>query len=151
MKSCVFCEIVARRAPASVILEDHTIMAFMTLQPSAPGECLIIPKAHIDHFTDVEDSVGQRIMGAALDIGRRMRVVFSPARVGFVVHGFGVSHAHLILVPQDGPDDITSRHFARVEDGRVRFTTRHIPMADRAVLDEHARLLREQGAGPSHA
>src|SRR5215218_1599734 len=63
--SCVFCEIVAGRAPASVIYEDDVLVAFMGIQPTAPGECLVIPKAHVDHFTDVPDEVAQHIIVAA--------------------------------------------------------------------------------------
>jgi len=37
----------------------------MTLQPTAPGECLVIPKAHVDHFTELSDEVAQRIMVVA--------------------------------------------------------------------------------------
>jgi histidine triad (HIT) family protein len=116
-------------------------MAFMTLRPFSPGECLVIPIAHVDHFTDVDDETSQRIMVLAQRIGRRMRRVFTLKRVGFVVHGFGVPHAHLVLVPQNGPDDITSGRYARIEDGRVVFDMSHIPLADRALLDEHAKLL----------
>lgn len=138
---CVFCEIVAQRAPASVIYRDDAVMAFMTLRPFSPGECLVIPTAHIDHFTDVDDETSQRMIVLAQRIGRRLRRVFKPQRVGFVVHGFGVPHAHLILVPQNRPDDITSGRYARIQDGRVVFDIAHIPVADRAVLDEHAELL----------
>ena len=60
--SFIFCQIVARQSPASFVYEDDAVAAFMTLQPTAPGECLIIPKAHIDHFTDVPDDIAQRIM-----------------------------------------------------------------------------------------
>ena len=31
----------------------------MTLRPTAPGECLVIPKAHIDHFTDIPDDISR--------------------------------------------------------------------------------------------
>ncbi len=143
MSACVFCDIIAHQSPASVIVDDDAIMAFMTIHPSAPGECVVIPKVHVDHFTDLEDAIAQRIMLAAMHIGRGMRRVFAPQRVGFVVHGYGVAHAHLIVVPQNGPDHITSGHFARIENGQIVFTTRHIPLAERAVLDEHARQLRE--------
>ncbi len=51
--SCIFCEIVDRRAEASVVYEDEQIMAFMTIRPVNPGEFLIIPKQHIDHFCDI--------------------------------------------------------------------------------------------------
>ena len=138
---CVFCEIVAGRAPASVIHEDDVLVAFMGIQPTAPGECLVIPKAHVDHFTDVPDEVAQRIIVAAQRIGRAMRAVFAPQRVGYLVHGYGVAHAHLILVPQHGPHHLTSDRFARIEDGRVVFDLASIPLADRATLDEQARAL----------
>jgi len=155
---CVFCDIVAGRAPASIICEDSDVAAFMTLRPTAPGECLVIPKVHVDHFTDLEDQLAARIMVVAQRLGRRVREVFKPERVGFVVHGFGVPHAHLIVgfvvhgfgiphahlivVPQHGPHDITSGRFARVEDGKLVFSCRDMPIPDRTVLDEHARLLR---------
>jgi len=148
---CVFCEIVARRAPASVIHEDDVLVAFMGIQPTAPGECLVIPKAHVDHFTDVPDEVAQRIIVAAQRIGRAMRAVFAPQRVGYLVHGYGVAHAHLILVPQHGPHHLTSDRFARIEDGRVVFDLASIPLADRATLDEQAHALASAMAPPGTA
>jgi len=142
--SCIFCEIVAGRAPASIIYEDDVLMAFMTLRPFAPGECLIIPRQHVDHFTDLDDADAQRIIVLAQRIGRRMREVFKPRRVGMLVHGFGVPHAHFILVPQHRTDDLTSARFARIEAGRIVFDLENIPFAERAALDEHARLLAER-------
>ena len=138
---CTFCEIVAGQGAASVVYSDDAVMAFMTLRPFAPGECTVIPREHIDHFTDVSDDLAQRIMLVAQQIGRRMRIVFSPQRVGMVVHGYGVPHAHLILVPQHDPYDITSARYADIENGRIVFSMKNIPLASRNTLDEHARLL----------
>jgi histidine triad (HIT) family protein len=139
--SCIFCEIVAGRAPASFVHQDELVAAFMTLQPTAPGECLVIPRAHVDHFTDLPDATAQHIMGIAQRIGRRLREVFRPERVGFLVHGYGVAHAHLIIVPQHGPHHLTSDRFARIADGKVVFDLSRTPIADRTVLETHARLL----------
>ena len=141
--SCIFCEIVAGRQPASFVYRDDVISAFMTLQPTAPGECLIIPNEHIDHFTDVPDSIAARIMTIAQQIGRRMREVFPLERVGYLVHGYGVAHAHFIIVAQQGPDHLTSDRFARVSEGRVVFDISRIPIANRQTLNEHAALLSE--------
>jgi histidine triad (HIT) family protein len=138
---CVFCRIVAGREPASVIHADERVMAFMDIRPVRPGTCVVIPREHVDHFTDVDDDTAAHIMRLAQRIGRRMREVFRPLRVGMVVHGFGVPHAHLILVPQHHTDDITSAQAACVRDGRVVFDVREIPLVSRAELDEHARLL----------
>ena len=142
LAECVFCDIIARRAPVSMVYEDSNVAGFMTLRPTAPGECLVIPRVHVDHFTDLDEDLAARVMVVALRLGRRVREVFKPMRVGFVVHGFGVPHAHLIVVPQHGPHDITSCRLAHVEDGKVVFDLRSTPVADRTVLDEHASLLK---------
>lgn len=125
----------ARRGQHRIRINDQYRICFRW------EECTVIPLAHVDHFTDVEDGTAERIMRVAQRIGRRMREVFQPQRVGMVVHGYGVAHAHLILVPQHGPYDITSARFAQVENGQVVFTVRHIATPERRVLDEHAGLL----------
>lgn len=145
--SCIFCDIVAHREPASIIHEDEAMMAFMGIQPTAPGECLLIPKVHIDHFTDIPDALAQHIIAIAQQIGRTLRHEFTPARVGYLVHGYGVAHAHLVLVPQHGPFHLTSDRFARIENGVVVFDLSAIPMAERSVLDLQARVL---AAGITH-
>jgi histidine triad (HIT) family protein len=139
--SCIFCDIVAGRAPASFVYRDDHVAAFMSLHPTAPGECLVIPNEHIDHFTDIPDPIASHIMAIAQRIGRRMRDAFSLQRVGYLVHGYGVAHAHFILVPQQGPHHLTSEHFARIENGRIVFDLTQVPVANRSTLDEHARLL----------
>jgi histidine triad (HIT) family protein len=147
--SCIFCEIVAGRAPASIVQSDDALLAFMTLHPTASGECVVIPREHIDHFTDVPDDIAQRIIVVAQRLGRRMREVFPLQRVGFLVHGYGVAHAHFIIVPQQGPYHLTSDRFARIADGEIVFDMSRVPEADRATLDAHARLLADapdQGA-----
>jgi histidine triad (HIT) family protein len=148
---CVFCEIVAGREPASIIYSDAHVVALMTLRPTQPGECMIIPKQHIDHFTDLPDDLAIQVVVVAQKIGRKMRQVFSPKRVGMVVHGFGVPHAHLLLVAQHNPHDITSGRFARVVDGKVVFDQTAIPVPSREELDKHASLLRLEEPEPNQS
>ena len=141
--TCIFCQIVAGTAPASIIYRDAYDMAFMSIRPTAPGECLVIPTTHVDHFIDLDDDTAQRIMAIGQRIGRRLMTAFKPLRVGMLVHGFGVPHAHFILVPQQGPHHLTSDRFARIKNGRIVFAEDGIPLAERATLDEHARLLAQ--------
>ena len=139
--ACIFCEILAGRAPASFVHRDELVSAFLDIQPMRPGVCLVIPNAHVDHFTDLDDRTAQHALLVGQRIGRRMREVFRPLRIGFVVSGFGVAHAHLIVVPQHDPSDITSGRFARLEGGKIAFGASHIPRPERALLDEQARQL----------
>jgi histidine triad (HIT) family protein len=115
-QSCVFCRIAAGDSPASVIWQDDDAMAFMNLRVVNQGECMVIPKKHIDHFTSVPDPLAAKILLVAQRIGRRMLALYRPQRIGYVVHGYGVPHAHLIVVPQNDPNDITSLEFIRVVD-----------------------------------
>src|SRR5690606_18563674 len=43
---CVFCKIVARELPATVVEETDTTLAFRDIAPKAPVHVLVIPKAH---------------------------------------------------------------------------------------------------------
>ena len=139
---CVFCEIIAGRAEASVIYNDERVLAFMDIHPVRPGQCMVIPKAHIDHFTDMDDSTSAHVMVTGQRIARRIREHFACERVGFVVHGYGVPHAHLVIAPQHHEDDITAQQCAYVDDkGGVSFSSSRLPLASREILDAHARLL----------
>lgn len=142
MEPCPFCDIVSGTGEVSLVHEDPWTMAFIPLQPIYPGACIVIPKPHIDHFTDVPDELAAKVMITAQQVGRRIREVYNPLRVGMVVHGFGVRHAHLNLIPQYDPLDITYKHLAYIEDGTVKFELKNLPSPSRAELDELARSLR---------
>ena len=135
---CIFCRIIDRTAPGSIIYEDDLVTAFMDIHPIRPGQCMVVPNHHIDHFTDVDDETARHIMSIAMRIGRRMREVFAPERVGMVVHGYGVAHAHLVIVPQHDPNDITSGRVAEVKEEKVVFRHSRLSAVDRTVLNEQA-------------
>jgi histidine triad (HIT) family protein len=44
--ACVFCEIVAGRAPASFVYRDEAVCAFMDIQPVNVGHLLVVPNQH---------------------------------------------------------------------------------------------------------
>jgi histidine triad (HIT) family protein len=135
---CPFCEIAAGLGESSIVYADDRVLAFMTLHPTRPGECLVVPRDHIDHFTDIPDELAAHIMLVGQKIGRRMRQELSPLRVGMIVHGFGVAHAHLILVPQHHPNDIVSGRHAYLDKGEIRFGVQHLPTPPRSELDAMA-------------
>jgi diadenosine tetraphosphate (Ap4A) HIT family hydrolase len=59
-ESCIFCKIVKKQAPASVIYEDETVMAFLDIRPLYEGHMLVIPKKHyMDIFDIPEDQLSQ--------------------------------------------------------------------------------------------
>jgi histidine triad (HIT) family protein len=49
---CIFCKIVARQIPATIVYEDDEIIAFNDSSPQAPIHVLVIPKKHIATLND---------------------------------------------------------------------------------------------------
>ncbi|MFE6775728.1 histidine triad nucleotide-binding protein [Streptomyces sp. NPDC057702] len=43
---CLFCKIVAKEVPATVVRETATTLAFRDINPQAPTHVLVIPKSH---------------------------------------------------------------------------------------------------------
>ena len=56
MENCIFCKIVAREIPSTVVYEDDDMMAFKDIRPAAPVHFLLIPKQHIATLSDCNES-----------------------------------------------------------------------------------------------
>jgi len=124
-----------------VIYEDDQIIAFMTIRQLNAGEFLIIPKQHIDQFCDLSDELSCKIIVHAQRLSRNLRERLKPERVGLVVHGYGVSHAHLVVVPLHDESDIVSAKHAYLEDGQIKFSEQLVEETSRSELDRLARIL----------
>lgn len=137
-QTCVFCAIARGEAAASVLHEDELCVAFLNIRPIHPGEFMVIPRTHIDQFTDLSDALAAHIMVVAQNLGRKLLREFKPRRVGYVVHGFGVAHAHLNVVPQHNEDDIISARHIIIEDNKMRVSDENLAMPSREELDAMA-------------
>lgn len=58
-ENCIFCSIVAGRAPADVVVETETTVAFRDLTPAAPVHVLVVPRRHIDNASSLTSGDGQ--------------------------------------------------------------------------------------------
>lgn len=141
---CIFCKIITGEAESSKIYEDDEILAFLDIQPVRKGQILIIPKQHMDHFTDIPDDLAMKIFNQGHRLAKIIKEKLQPERVGYVIHGYGVPHAHLILVPQQGPGDITSDRYARqIDNGQIIFSSKNIPVLSRDELNQMAKKITE--------
>ena len=104
MTNCLFCKIINRDIPGSIVYEDDRVLAFSDINPQAPTHILIVPKRHIATLNDlsVEDDqiVGELVRRAAIiakeqDISAGgFRTVFNTNRDA----GQTVFHIHLHLL-----------------------------------------------------
>lgn len=104
MSNCLFCKIVSREIPGSIVFEDDQVLAFNDINPQAPTHVLVIPKRHIESLNDLQPSddqiVGELARRAAAIAKERgistsgFRTVFNTNRDA----GQTVSHIHLHLL-----------------------------------------------------
>ena len=69
MSDCLFCRIIRKEIPASVVYEDERLLVFNDINPQAPLHALVIPKRHIATLNDLakdDDAiVGEMVRRAA--------------------------------------------------------------------------------------
>lgn len=140
---CTFCSIINGESPASFIHQDDHCVAFLNINPINLGEFMVIPRLHIDHFTDMPDDLAAHIMVVAQQLGRRLLKEFEPKRIGYVVHGFGVPHAHLNVVPLHESNDIISAKHVVVDERGFRVSLENLSPPSRTKLDSIASRLRQ--------
>lgn len=109
MSDCVFCRIVEKKIPATVVHEDEHTLAFMDIGQVNPGHVLVAVKAHAESLYALEEDQAAAVARAAARIARAIRGAFAPA--GLSVYqangraaGQTVFHYHLHLVPRHEHD-----------------------------------------------
>lgn len=109
MSDCVFCRIVEKKIPATVVNEDEHTLAFMDIGQVNPGHVLVAVKAHAESLYALEEDQAAAVARAAARIARAIRGAFAPA--GLSVYqangraaGQTVFHYHLHLVPRHEHD-----------------------------------------------
>ncbi|WP_241385576.1 HIT family protein [Rhodococcus sp. CH91] len=134
MTDCIFCAIVAGQAPASVVLDEPDVLAFMDIRPFTPGHLLVIPKRHASGLAQLDPEDGAKVFAAGQRIATAMRASDLPIDgvnmflADGVAAGQEVFHVHLHLVPRTAGDGFGIR--ARWQTPR------------RAVLDGTAEAIR---------
>ena len=95
----LFSRIIAGDLPSHRLYEDERSFAFLDIRPAAPGHTLIIPKAEVDHLFDLEADDYAAVWITAARLAPVLKEVTAAERVGVLVAGFEVPHAHVHLIP----------------------------------------------------
>ena len=102
----IFTRIINGELPAHKILEDEKFLAFLDIRPIKPGHTLVIPKREINYLFDMgNDQLGEMMVFCKQAAAALKRSV-PCARVGIMVAGLEVPHAHIHLIPFDAIPDL---------------------------------------------
>jgi histidine triad (HIT) family protein len=117
---CIFCAIVGGDTPATRVLEDDDVVAFLDVRPLFPGHTLVVPRPHVETLTDLP----------AGDVGRLFERV--QALAGAMETGLGASgsfvavnnrvsqsvpHLHVHVVPRTKGDGLRGFFWPRQRYG----------------------------------
>ncbi len=112
LMACVFCDIVAGKAPAVRVYEDADYVAFLDIRPFSRGHTLVVPKQHYENLVDTPPDVvagmaklGQRIAQASRESGLHAdgnNIAINDGKAAFQT----VFHIHLHVVPRKTGDKL---------------------------------------------
>jgi len=103
----IFTRIIKGEIPCYKIVEDEQFIAFLDVHPVAKGHTLVVPKAEIDDFFDLDDDLLRDMIVFAKRVAQGLRVAVPCRKVGLTVIGLEVPHAHIHLVPLNEETDIS--------------------------------------------
>ncbi|MFV0493715.1 HIT family protein [Mycobacterium sp.] len=108
----IFTRIINGELPGRFVYEDDDVVAFLTIEPMTQGHTLVVPRAEIDQWQDVDGPVFARVMEVSQLIGRAVCKAFDTERAGVIIAGMEVPHLHVHVFPTRSLGDFG---FARVD------------------------------------
>ena len=118
---CIFCKIVAGTIPtAGFFWQDEEFGAFLSIDPNTEGFSCVIPKAHFgSDVLKMPDDVLARFIVAAKRAAKVLEDYFADVgRVGLIIEGMGIDHAHIKLAPMHGTEALKRGEWQQVLSGK---------------------------------
>ena len=102
----VFTMIINGELPGRFVWRDDRCVAFLSINPLAPGHTLVVPRAEIDHWIDLDTELMAHLAEVSRVIGAALQSAFTPSKVGMMIAGLEVPHVHVHLVPMSDVHDL---------------------------------------------
>lgn len=102
----IFSKIVAGEIPSYKVAENDKFYAFLDINPMTKGHTLVIPKQEVDYIFDLEDSTLAEMTVFAKKIALAIKKAIPCQRIGMMVIGMEVPHAHIHLIPINKESDM---------------------------------------------
>jgi histidine triad (HIT) family protein len=121
----IFSKIVNGEIPAYKVAEDENYLAFLDIFPVSKGHTLVIPKKEVDYIFDLEDKVYSGLQLFAKKVAVGLKKAIPCEKVGVLVLGLEVPHAHIHLIPMQNEADLlnfskklkfTSEEFQKIKE-----------------------------------
>jgi len=125
----IFSKIVAGDIPAYKVAESDDFLAFLDISPLTEGHLLVIPKQEVDYLFDLDDETYTGLQLFAKIVATGLKKAIPCKRIGVVVMGLEVPHAHIHLIPMNQADDIN------FNNPKMKFTTEEFEATVQNIKD----------------
>ncbi|MFT6335972.1 MAG: histidine triad (HIT) family protein [Halioglobus sp.] len=95
----LFTKIINGKIPSYKIAEDENYYAFLDINPLAKGHTLVIPKVEVDYIFDLDNDTLAGLHLFSKRVAQALESTIECKRVGVLVIGTEVPHAHIHLIP----------------------------------------------------
>jgi diadenosine tetraphosphate (Ap4A) HIT family hydrolase len=112
----IFTRIINGEIPGTFVHRDERCVAFMSINPIAPGHVLVVPIEEIDHWIDGSADLVAHLFAVTRRIALAQSAAFDCERVGVIVAGYEVPHAHIHVIPTRSMADVSFANAARSVD-----------------------------------
>jgi histidine triad (HIT) family protein len=102
----IFSRIVSGEIPSYKVAEDDRFYALLDIFPVAKGHTLVIPKQEVDYLFDLDDDTFAGLQLFAKKVAVGLKKAIPCQKVGVLVLGLEVPHAHIHLVPMQSEADL---------------------------------------------
>ena len=108
----IFTKILNGEISCHKIYEDDKYLSFLDIRPVTPGHALVIPKKEVDYIFDIDDELLSGLFKCSKKIAHAIKKEIPCKKIGIMVAGIEVPHAHVHLVPINSVQDLS---FARAQ------------------------------------
>lgn len=102
----IFTKIVNGEIPSWKVAEDENFYAFLDIFPVVKGHTLVIPKKEVDYLFDLDDETYAGLQLFAKKVALGIQKAIRCKKVGVMVLGLEVPHAHIHLLPMQSEADL---------------------------------------------
>ena len=117
MDDCIFCKIVKKEIPASVVYQDRNFLAFLDINPVSDGHLLVIPKNHIIWMQDADDKTISGIFKLTKRLMKAMKNGLNCDYVLVSIVGKDIPHFHVHLIARHFNDNLQQFPTKKYKDG----------------------------------
>lgn len=102
----IFSKIVNNEIPAYKVAEDEKFLAFLDISPVTKGHTLVITKKEVDYLFDLDDELYSGLHLFAKKVAKGLKKATNCKKVGVLVLGLEIPHAHIHLIPMQSEADV---------------------------------------------